>query len=269
MKRRECSKFSMCLLLIVFLILGGCSSNGSSTSTGESKSSSSVESEEVSSSVPEKSSIEIVFSNGKNLLKYNTGANDNNVVFLSEIKNTSNVQLSLDDISIEVNDPKGKLVGVVDYIYARPTVIDPGESAYICEELISGLHASLGKDITKEQCATAKCIINYRESSGIIPVDGEFKELDIFSTDDGCVAANGRAVSYQENTIDEAYVIIPVKDQSNNLQTVLVDMLPQSLTPNTPVAFTTQDFESVPDIDLDSINIDGAIICGPRKMFGY
>ena len=265
MKRKKRTMFPIGLLLAATVLLGGCSANEAPASTEESQGTSSVESE---NTAPDEPAIEVVFSNENNLIKYSTEADENNVIYLSEIKNTGNVQLALDDISIEVNDPNGKLLGVVKHIYARPTVIDPGESAYICENIASGLSSSLGKDVTNDQCASAKCIINYRESRDIIPVDGEFTELDVFATDDGYAAANGQVVSYHDYTIEDGYVIIPIKDQSNQLQTVLVEKLPQPLTPNTPIAFTTKDLEKVPHIDFDSVNIDDAMICGPRKMFG-
>lgn len=273
MRRKKRYLIPICLFLMASLVFGGCSDKETPSSQEESSQNSSssvesVESEEPSSSAAEKPSIEIVSSNGDDLLKYSTETSEDHVVFLSEIKNTSDVQLSLDTISIEVNDPDGKLLGVVNYIYAYPTVIDPGESSYICENLITGLYASMGKNVTKEECAAAKCNINYSKSSNVIPVDGEFTELELFSTDYGNIAAKGRALSHIDDTVEEAYIVIPIKDQSQKLRTVIIDQLPQPLTPDTPVAFSTQDFEWIPDIDPDSVSTDGAIICGPTKMFG-
>lgn len=137
--------------------------------------------------------------------------------YLAELKNTGEVPVKISNISIDVEDAAGSILKSADFITAYPNVINPGESAYICEEVVNGafdegvaldnigkaiLHYDIEKQAAPESLPVAISEIALGESYGYPNLVGRIENTG--STD-----------------IEELYIVADIRSADGTLQNVI------------------------------------------------
>lgn len=189
------------------------------------------EQSEAPSSEPEANSTEPkVEIASEELQKFTDSINNSNALYLAEIKNTGDVAVKISDISIDLEDINGEILKSSPMVSAAPSLINPGESAYICQDLLS-----VGDEITLEQIG--KPILHYqvdkhepRES-----LDVEFSELKL-SDKYGRPNLVGRIENKSSEELKQVFIASPIKDADGKLQTVILGMV-DSLAPGEKKGF--------------------------------
>ena len=128
--------------------------------------------------------------------------------------------VKISDISIDVEDETGALMTVADYISSYPDVIAPGETAYICEEVISGAIDS-DLDASKASKTTLHYEIKEKESD---PVSAEITQISL-GVKMGYPNITGKIKNTGSEDFSMLYVSVPVFSAEGELQTVIFTII--------------------------------------------
>lgn len=166
----------------------------------------------------------------ENLRVFNGANETKQAIYLGELKNQGNTPVQLSNLSIDVKDAQGTLLTSKAYVSAYPNVIGPGETAYICEQVIgvtdTGLDASLAE----------KAILHYdtRDKAGSsVPAkitQASLRTKASFPTLTGAIQNEGTG------TLENIYISAPVFSADGQLQTVIFTIL-DSLEPGQEKGF--------------------------------
>ena len=83
--------------------------------------------------VPQTPSIEITF---EDMHVYQNALGDTCATYLARLENTSDTAVAITDTSIDIEKPDGTLLTSTDFFSVYPRVVQVGESAYICSDVI-------------------------------------------------------------------------------------------------------------------------------------
>ena len=134
--------------------------------------------------------------------------------YIAELQNTGGKTIKISDISVDVEDAKGNLIKSADYLSVLPRVIKPGESAYICEEVIG----SSDKDITIEDID--KAILHYviEESQETDVPEVELSEIQLKENSYGITYFMGRAKNVGKTDLTDLYIGADIRNPNGELQ---------------------------------------------------
>lgn len=148
-------------------------------------------------------------------LERNVG-NSGIVVYLSELKNNTANPVRFDDVSIDLYDIDGNIISTKKLASVCPATLDPNESAFICEGLSI-------EDVSIEQVGEPSVHYSVEESPGKRTKDIEFTP-GIIEYDAGWgTSMLGQLTNIGSSDYEkDVFVVIPIKNKSDELITVLV-----------------------------------------------
>lgn len=157
----------------------------------------------------EETKVEVV---SENLLKY-TSYNSGYATYLAEIKNTGTTSVYIHNVSVDVEDMNGSLLKSEEFISAHPNVIAPGESAYICSNVITSLD-----EVNLDN--VGKAILHYDadETSTAEKLNVELSEVSIKANSYGGYAVMGRATNTGTEDLEYFYIGGDIRDGNGVLQ---------------------------------------------------
>jgi hypothetical protein len=170
-----------------------------------------------------KANVEIV---SQEVQKYQDSLGSVNAAYLAEIKNTGTSTVKLSDLSIDLNSTDGNLIGVTDYVSAFPSIIKPGESAYIMEEIYNSVF-----DTPVEINSIGEAVLHYNaeesKEAPILPIELTDAKLqtDAFGTPE----IIGNIKNTGDTDLKYVYVVGIVRDSAKTLQNMIftiIDSLP-------------------------------------------
>lgn len=236
----------ICILFSV-LLLCGCSSNAqpSTSSSTPLSSEPSVSNEVEKEEIPAEPSVEVAY---ETLQKYTDALDNTCATYLAELKNIGEIPAYISDVSIDVEDSSGQIFTTHDLGSAMPRIIMPGESAYICEDVLNSVFDG---DITTDQIGNA--ILHYDvESSDPLEIPSvELSELSFKPNAIGSESLVGRVTNTGAEEIPCVRVCAVFRDENGTLQGFDfkdVDDIPAGETFGFEMMFLTGD----PNIDLAS-----------------
>lgn len=139
--------------------------------------------------------------------------------YVAEIKNTSNFPIKISNVSIDVEKEDGTLLKVVDYISAYPSIIDAGESAFICESIVT----MLDSDITASEATVAKLKFKYEKA--VMPeLDVELLTIN-YTVKTSFPNIVGKVKNNGTEDISNLIVSVPVYSSEGELQTVIYTLV--------------------------------------------
>ena len=259
--RKKIQVLVMALCLCVSM--ASCSSNisepVSSTSSSEITSVTADPSDSPSSRVDFSELIEVV---QKELIP-----SGDKLMFIAELKNISKEQISFRKTRLDVLDMDSNYIGTISDIYFRPQIIDPGESTYIYEDVLSGIRVAKD-DETIDAYSIGNITIRpeYFISSGILPVDSDVSGLSLSIGSSGGVVATGSVTNNETEDIPDTWVIIPIRDEEKRIRVVLLEEI-GVLRGGDVVNFTAHDYNNV-TIDIKNVDLSDVVVVGPQKMWG-
>lgn len=193
-----------------------------------------------------------------------TSQNDDgvDVRYIAEVKNTGDETILFDSTgnSVDLEDNTGNILATTNHLYTRPSVIDPGESAYISESLL--FSTENGKGIAAEHVGKAILHLDAIECEKVPVPKTEVSEMSISSSD----AIVGRLQNNEEESLEIVHVIIPLKNADNTLCAVMLGQV-ENIGPEESKGFEAIDY-AAGDFDIASAKLGDPIICGDTKMFG-
>lgn len=186
------------------------------------------------------------------------------VHYLAEIKNTSTKPLYFDNTgnSIDLENAKGEILAVAEYIYVRPSVINPGESGYISETILFA--SEEGNGLSSTDIGKAILHLDANKTDEVPIPNVEITEAT-FGIDDH-ISITGRIENKEQESLEIVHIIIPIRDSNNKLCAVALGQV-ENIKPEKQKGFEASDFIYY-DGDLGQLKMQDATICGDRKMFG-
>ena len=162
--------------------------------------------------VPQTPSIEITF---EDMHVYQNALGDTCATYLARLENTSDTAVAITDTSIDIEKPDGTLLTSTDFFSVYPRVVQVGESAYICSDVINGLDES----ITADQIGAALLHYNVESRPDTTPLSVEITELSL-GTQYGYPKFLGRIENVGTSDLSNIYVVAPICDPDGTLQAV-------------------------------------------------
>lgn len=184
-----------------------------------------------------------------------------NVQYVAEIKNNSNHSIYFEnqENSIDLEDASGQILTSTPYIYIRPSVVAPGESAYISETILYS--SEEGKGVTREEIGKAILHLGMKQCDDVPIPKVDATELSL--NEDGSVV--GRLKNNEPEELKIAHIIIPIKTNNRLCSVVLGDA--EGLESGEIKGFEAIDYASE-GYDITTAEMGTPIICGDVKMFG-
>lgn len=214
----------LCSCISVFLLVGCGSTDTEPTNVSpDSSQTQATETKEEQKETPAPEKTVECQTEFETVHKYINALNDPEAVYVAEIKNTGTTTVKLSDISIDLEDSDGKILTTTDYVSAFPNVINPGESAYICESLLS-------YDTTVTNLDTiGKALVHYtlEESNTVEPLNVEITETQL-TLEYSRPKIVGRIENMTEEAMSNIYIACPIYSANGELLTVtftIVDSL--------------------------------------------
>lgn len=257
-------------LLLFFSACNGSGNGLTSSSSSSTLPSSSQTSTPASSEVSQNPAdyFKRISGNGKNLLKYKTKEEPSGkALFIMELKNISNKQLSFDPVSIIVKSPDGNELGTIENVYMRPAVVNPGESSFLCEDVASKLRATLDKkSLSLDEIGSAEAAMTWDVDTNVPKSNADVDDLKFSTGDAGELRVSGKINPHGES-LNTAYVIIPIRDKSNKVRTVLMNKV-DNISRSGKTPFNGFDLNDVKGLDPNSISANHIYVCNTQRAFG-
>ncbi|MCD2492729.1 hypothetical protein LQE92_08820 [Lacrimispora sp. NSJ-141] len=137
------------------------------------------------------------------------------VVYLSELKNVSAATIHFDDVSIDLFDIDGNIISTDKLASISPATLNPGESAYICEGLLT-------EDVPNEQIGTPEIHYSVEKLTKYRECDMEFTPGELEYDSSWGTSMLGQLTNTGSSDYDkDVFVVIPVKNSKGEMVTVL------------------------------------------------
>ena len=143
---------------------------------------------------------------------------ENETTFVAEICNVLDNPIYIGDVTIDMEDKDGNPLGTMEYIGNYPSVLNPGESSYICTYLYLD-----DKSVSLDDVETAICHFNVYgpDIDGEDNLNVEISKASLRKTESGYLKAVGKMTNNESEDIIDGYMVIPIRDKNGELQTVL------------------------------------------------
>lgn len=184
------------------------------------------------------------------------------VQYIAEIKNTGDCAIYFDNLgnSIDLEDSSGQILTATEYVYTRPSVIAPGESAYISEYIL--FSSEEGKGISQEDIGKVILHLEGEECDDVPIPQTSISELTL--NENG--QAVGRIQNNETQDLEIAHIIIPVKNADGELCAILLGQA-ENINAGEEKGFEAFDYASN-GYDVGTAKMLEPMVCGDRKMFG-
>lgn len=208
--------------------------NNTPSASSPSVSSPSVSSKSLSSSNSGKLDIKVV---NEQTIKFSDSFGSPHMIYMAEVKNTGKVSAEFQNVTIDAEDKSGKLIKSTDMANISPNIINPGETAYVCENVIDGMD----KSISLSNLGKAILHFEYMESEAVTPPNVVFSEISL-KDDYGFPKLMGRIENKSGKRLSDLWIAAPVFDSNGKLQGVITVLI-QSLNPGEKKGFEQTGFE--------------------------
>lgn len=232
-----------CLIVIaVFVILGviGSSGSGSKPDSG-----STAQPGSAAASAPaaqkEETAYEIIRSDARS---YTNSIGMTWVQVLTEIENTGSANLYLSSGAYDIENAAGDLVKSSTLVSIYPSVIAPGEKAYLYDETLL------------EEPADGELTVLPRFSAEKARVDRirfELSEISLFTDDFKLLRARGRVENTSEETSSMTYVVLVLRDAEGRTIGVMFTILMEELAPGDKIGFEMSAMALPDDVTEDAV----------------
>lgn len=176
-----------------------------------------------------------------NLYGYQDSLNSSVVLYVAEIKNTSNYTIKLHDLSMELEDSSGTIISTGTLPSVNPSTIAPGQSAFICESMLPSLSDTDLTTIGQIHVGLEATAVEDQDLGIVI------SELSMTDTS-GFPGVVGRAENTSDTDYTNVMLSIPIWDAEGNLRTVATGMI-ASLPAGETVGF--EQMATAVDISID------------------
>lgn len=281
---------SFILVAALCVSFAGCGTNTSASTTTAVPSSSSASSssevsfpstyhfdppasyaDESSSAAPYSTdSFKEIYSNcGKYTIVKEDNHNYDKAMLVAEYKNTSDKQISVTDISMDVKDKKGNLLGTISTINFSPAVVEPGQSTFIHEDLAMDLRVVLHKDyLDVSTIGKETFTFNVQSDTDVEKIDASVENVNLSQGDDGSVIATGMMNFKSSESSKDIYIDIPIRDKSNTIKTILFCKI--NAASGGKKGFTATEVIQGSKLDASQLHINKneIVIADTRRQFG-
>ena len=183
--------------------------------------------------------VEII---SEKVVKYKDSLGNPNAVYIAEIKNTGSKAVKLGNVSVDLEGTDGKIINTTSLVSVYPNVINPGQSAYICESVLS-----FGQKIALDQIGNAVLHYDVDETEAAEAPAVEVTELSI-TEEYGEAKIIGRVENKSGKDLTNLYLAAPVIDKSGELKTFVFTIV-DSLKSGEKRGFEMHDIFGEPDAD--------------------
>ncbi len=197
----------------------------------------------------EQPTVKVAF---QELQKYTSVTDSLECDYLAEIKNTSNSPVKISNVSIELNDVNGELIGVTEYVGMLPEVINPGKSAYIMENVYS---STLGDSIAVDNIGEATLRYDISEAEEQIALSVELSETKMQINSYDLPEMIGRVTNIGDTNLEDVYVVGIIKNADGVLQNMLFTII-NNLPAGQDESFSQMAIYGDPDTDYAASTID-------------
>lgn len=181
-----------------------------------------------SSSDPDKLAFKVV---NEQTIKFSDSLGDANMVYMAEVKNTGKVSAKFNHVSIDAEDKDGKIIKSKDMVSVYPNVINPGETAYICESVIN----SADNGISINSLGKAISHFEYRECEAVTAPNIVFSEVSLKDYN-GYPKLIGRIENKSDQRLSNLHIAASIRDTNGKLQGVIFTII-HSLNPGEKKGF--------------------------------
>lgn len=170
--------------------------------------------------------VEIV---NERVMKYMNGLDKPEALYLAELKNTGSDTVKISDISIDLEDASGSILNTTSMLNSYPNTLNPGESAYICESLLS-------LDSKESLDDIGNAILHYDfDKASVKPLNVEITETKL-TTEYGFPKIVGRIENKSDEELTMLYIACPIFSEDGELLTVVFTIV-DSLKPTEKLGF--------------------------------
>jgi len=136
------------------------------------------------------------------------------------VKNTGTKNLYMDDCSIDLEDGSGHLIDTMDYVSGYPQVLQPGETAWFCDEDFFEGDASAGVNALPHFSI---------EEAEIDCIRFEVSDLDLREGDYGGFKLTGRVENNTDEDQSMVYITAFLYDANGSLVAEIFDIMMDDL----------------------------------------
>lgn len=249
----------LCSLVSIFMLvtLAACSTGGTDASPGANSESNSGQQNSaegpgaVPDSEPAVEAVEIV---SEELQKYTDALDNSCAAYIAELKNTGTTAIQLNDISIDVEKADGTLLTTAELVSAYPNIIAPGETAYICEEVVNGF--SFENGIALEDIGTAILHYSVQEHDAVEPLPVSITEAALGESY-GSLNLTGRITNDGDADLENVCIAAAIRDANGMLQNVIFTIV-ESLSAGETKGFEQMSLCGDMSLDFSASTVDAS-----------